>query len=110
MHGCDISVATPNTAVFSLHEMIVSLLGIFMVATQQPLESCCKRLKTGSVEGLGMSVYMSSVCLCVCASVCVCVYVTCMCVCLCMCVCMHACVYVCVWGGGGGGVCACGCD
>ena len=27
---CDISGATPNSAVFLLHEMIVSLLGIFM--------------------------------------------------------------------------------
>jgi len=63
MHGCDTSAATPNTAVFSLRETIVSLLGIFTVVTQQPSESHCKQLKTGSVEGLGMSVYM---CVCMC--------------------------------------------
>jgi len=34
--GCDISKETPNSAVFSLHKMIASLLGIFALVTQQP--------------------------------------------------------------------------
>jgi len=32
----NISGVTPNSAVFSLHEMIASLLGIFMLVTLQP--------------------------------------------------------------------------
>jgi len=35
--GCGISGATPNTAVFLLHEVIASLLGIFTLVTQQLL-------------------------------------------------------------------------
>ena len=31
--GCDISSATPNSTVFSLHEMIMSQLGIFTPVT-----------------------------------------------------------------------------
>ena len=34
--GCDISSATPNSIVFSLHEIIASLLSIFTLITQQP--------------------------------------------------------------------------
>jgi len=36
MDGYDLSNETPNSAIFSLHEMIASLLGTFTLVTQQP--------------------------------------------------------------------------